>query len=143
MVRQADSDFVDIETKATPQEVYENCIDFIYANEESLEDNADAKVFIHNGYGCIETKEIERFIKEYKEELRGYKRVDILKCLKFMGKLIPGNGRPYDAQMRVKGNLRKCYRILIPERAEMAEVVSMENVADIMEDGVEERRDAA
>lgn len=45
--------------------------------------------------------------------------------------------------MRVKGNLRKCYRILIPERAEMAEVVSMENVADIMEDGMEERRDAA
>lgn len=143
MVRQADTDFVDIETKATPQEVYENCIDFIYANKESLEDNADAKVFIHNGYGCIETKEIERFIKEYREELRGYKRVDILKCLKFMGKLIPGNGRPYDAQMRVKGNLRKCYRILLPERAEMAEVVSMENVADIMEDGVEERRDAA
>ena len=53
--------------------------------------------------------------------------------------LIPGNGKPYDAQMRVKGNLRKCYRILLPERAEMAEVISMENVADI----VEERRDAA
>lgn len=102
-----------LQNKATIAEIHHAVCSYIRMNAEELEDNSQAEVFIKDNFGYILTSQMDRFVSENKE--LGYKRVDILKRLKILGALQPGNNRPYDALVSVGGEKRRYYKIELTE----------------------------
>ena len=103
----------ELQNKATIAEIHHAVSSYIRMNAEELEDNSQAEVFIKDNFGYILTSQMDKFVSENKE--LGYKRVDILKRLKILGALQPGNNRPYDALVSVGGEKRRYYKIELTE----------------------------
>lgn len=97
------------QTKATVLELYQAVSDFIRENEEDLGDNPDAEYFIKDGYGYMLTTKMNEFLAENKE--LGYKKLEVLKTLKYMGALHPSASRPYDTAVRIGGKVRWFFKI--------------------------------
>lgn len=100
-----------VQSKATVEEIHRAVSDFIREEEEDLEDNSEAEVFIKDGFGYILSSYMDLFVKSYGKELGYTKRVDILKRLKIMGALQNANNRPYDVLISRNGIKQRFYKI--------------------------------
>lgn len=116
------SKVLDIEEKAPVERIHTQISRYIRENGEELTDNIQADIFIRNGYGYIQTGRLEKDLKKEAllQEL-GYKKLDILKRLKILGALEPGRNRPYDYAIRINGDLKRYYRILLAEESNIEE----------------------
>lgn len=106
-----------VQSKATMEEIHRAVTEFVMEEEENLEDNPEADVFIKEEYGYILTEKMDEFVKEYGKQLGYPKRVDILKRLKIMGALQNGNNRPYDILVSRQGFKQRFYKIELAEEA--------------------------
>ena len=104
---------MDVQAKATMEEIHKAISKYMLIHEEDLGEGS-AKIFVLGNYGYMLTTEMEEFMKVYKEKL-GFKRVEVLKRLKIMGKLDVGKNRSYDIQVSINGRKLKYYKILLAE----------------------------
>lgn len=117
---------VQLQSKATLEEIHRAVTEFVMEEEENLEDNMGADVFIKEDCGYILTEKMDEFVKKYGKELGYTKRVDVLKRLKIMGALQNGNNRPYDVLISRNGIKQRFYKI------ELADEVSDEQADEVV-----------
>ena len=115
-----------VQSKATLEEIHRAVTEFVMEEEENLEDNMGADVFIKEDCGYILTEKMDEFVKKYGKELGYTKRVDILKRLKIMGALQNGNNRPYDILISRNGIKQRFYKI------ELADEMPVEQADEVV-----------
>ncbi|OIZ62713.1 hypothetical protein BLA28_20170 [Eisenbergiella tayi] len=113
---------IDIEEKLPVERIHSEVSKYIRKNGEELIDNIESEVFIRDGYGYIQVNRFEADLKT-DETLKaiGYKKLEILKRLKILGALEPGKNRPYDYSIRINGELKRYYKILLTSEKEIEE----------------------
>lgn len=111
---------LNVDERATPNELYEAFCEYgkdkkIEAVALKLTEKIEIlpKAFLTKGGLNIQTTQFENVMQEI-EETQGYKKLEILKTLKFMGVLENGEGRAYDKKISVLSRKINCYRIMLP-----------------------------
>lgn len=118
----SDYSVIDIEEKLPIERIHSEVSRYIRKNSEEIDDNIESEVFIENDYGYVQVNRFEEDLK--KDEILqsiGYKKLEILKRLKILGALKPGKNRPYDYSIRINGDLKRYYRILLDEEMNIEE----------------------
>lgn len=118
----SDYKVIDIEEKLPIERIHSEVSRYIRKNSEEIDDNIESEVFIENDYGYVQVNRFEEDLK--KDEILqsiGYKKLEILKRLKILGALEPGKNRPYDYSIRINGDLKRYYRILLDEEMNIEE----------------------
>lgn len=115
-IRAQQYNVIDIEEKLPIEEIHLEISRYIKDNAEKLIENAESDIFIQNDYGYVQVNRFEADLKT-NEVLKamGYKKLDILKRLKILGALQTGKNRPYDYTIRVDGQLKRYYKILLAD----------------------------
>lgn len=112
------------QSRATVEEVHRAISKYIEKNKESLDDNPKANCFVKDKIGYMATNQMDYFIKENAE--LGYKRLEVLKYLKYLGVLQPADTRAYDTLISLSGEKVRYYKFELAEEAdeEDAEVIT-------------------
>lgn len=121
-IKISDYKVIDIEEKLPIERIHSEVSRYIRKNSEEIDDNIESEVFIENDYGYVQVNRFEEDLK--KDEILqsiGYKKLEILKRLKILGALEPGKNRPYDYSIRINGDLKRYYRILLDEEMNIEE----------------------
>lgn len=121
-IKISDYKVIDIEEKLPIERIHSEVSRYIRKNSEEIVDNIESEVFIDNDYGYVQVNRFEEDLK--KDEILqsiGYKKLEILKRLKILGALVPGKNRPYDYSIRISGDLKRYYRILLDEEMNIEE----------------------
>ena len=121
-----ENDRVQIQSRATLEEIHMALSKYIRENPEEAKDNPEPLMFVSGEYGYISSNGLDKFIKENKEQ--GFKRLELLKHLKIAGILKPASSRPYDVLVSIKGKKNWYYKILLHEEVEV-EDIEMEVIA--------------
>ena len=95
-----------------PQGVYDAVVSRIRLEEENIENNPLAPVFIKDNVGYIQTTCFGEFVKKLKA---GYTRKEVLGLLKMLGKLITDKDRPYDKRLHFGKVNGRYYAVRLPE----------------------------
>lgn len=100
---------------ATVEEVHRAISKHIRENKEELSDNPFAECFVKDDIGYMATSQMEKFIKANSD--LGYKRLEVLKHLKYLGVLQPADDRAYDTLISLNGKKLRYYKFQLAEKA--------------------------
>lgn len=118
------------QSKETPEGLHQLISSYIRENENcsyQKNDETETGILIKDGYGYMDSHMLDEFVKENKHA--GYKRLEIIKCLKIMGALVNSNNRN-DVLVSIKGEKRRFYKILLAEEPANTEAYEKFNIPD-------------
>lgn len=107
-----------IDTMSTPSQLYKAICEYgqyITSNPiiPQTEEETKQMVWVDKDVLNIRTSDFADFLKDI-PEADGYKKIEILKCLKLLGALETDAGRAYDKKVSRDNQKFNCYRIQMP-----------------------------